>query len=236
MQDVSALSSSGAPQPAPSPARKRTVMLYSRYERFWHWSQATLIFILAFSGFAVHGAHQLIGFQTAVRLHTIAAVVLIALWAFTTFWHFTTGQWRQYLPKPGLINVVKFYAYGILSGAPHPYAKTLRTKQNALQSLAYLTFMTVIGPALWLTGAIYLAYPLWAKLWADPLGLTIVAMIHTFAAFLMVAFVIIHVYMTTTGKTPTHYVKTMITGYETVDMDAVEEEYLKRQPSRIFKK
>ena len=32
---------------------KRDVMIYSRYERFWHWTQAALIFTLFFSGLGV---------------------------------------------------------------------------------------------------------------------------------------------------------------------------------------
>ncbi len=219
----------------PVPKHKRTVMIYSRYERFWHWSQALLIFVLVFSGFAVHGTHSLIRFDIAVSVHTIAALALIVLWVFTTFWHFTTGQWRQYLPKSGLFQVIRFYAFGILTGAPHPYSKSLRRKQNALQSLAYLTFMVMIGPALWLSGILYLTYPLWNRMVGQAFGLGAVAFVHTAASFMMVTFVLIHVYMTTTGKTVGHYVKTMITGYDTVEMDEVEEAYLKSQGTRIFR-
>ena len=139
-------------------------MIYSRYERFWHWSQAAL---------DLHpGFHRLFrpracsdGLRLAAQIHSYAAIALIVLWVFTTFWHFTTGQWRQYLPKlSSLPAILKFYAWGILAGAPHPYTKTLKRKQNALQSLAYLWFMVIIGPALWSTGIVYLTYPWWAKL------------------------------------------------------------------------
>ena len=214
---------------------KRAVRIYSRYERFWHWSQALLIAILAFSGFGLHGTHNLMSFETAVGVHTIAAIVLIVLWIFTTFWHFTTGQWRQYLPqRAGLFDVIRFYAYGILMGSPHPYHKTLRRKQNALQSLAYLTFMVIIGPALWSTGIVYLAYPLWSDLVTGQWFFVLVVFVHTAAAFLMVTFVVIHVYMTTTGKTLTHYIKTMITGYATVELSEIEEKYLEEtQPDMI---
>ena len=68
---------------------------------------------------------------------------------FTTFWNFTTGQWKQYLFKRGIWPVIRFYAWGILRGEPHPYKKSLQRKQNALQSLAYMTFMVLVGPALW---------------------------------------------------------------------------------------
>ena len=214
---------------------KRSVMIYSRYERFWHWSQAVLIFVLTISGFGLHGTHGLIAFETAVDIHTAAALTLIALWILTTFWHFTTGQWKQYLPQlAGLPAVVRFYAWGILTGAPHPYTKTLRRKQNALQSLAYLSFMVLIGPALWASGIIYLTYPWWAHWAVGTIGLPAVAFVHTAAAFLMITFVVIHVYMTTTGKTVTHYVKTMITGYDTIELTEAEAAYLAEdEPERL---
>ncbi|MCW8848137.1 MAG: cytochrome b/b6 domain-containing protein, partial [Sedimenticola sp.] len=78
---------------------KHAVTIYTRYERFWHWSQAVLIFMLAFTGFGLHGTHDLLPFQQAVMLHTFSAIALILLWIFTTFWNFTTGNWRQFLPN-----------------------------------------------------------------------------------------------------------------------------------------
>lgn len=214
---------------------KRTVMIYSRYERFWHWSQAALIFTLALTGFSVHGIGPL-GYRTSVQVHSYAAIALIALWAFTTFWHFTTGQWRQYLPKlASLPAILKFYAWGILVGAHHPYTKTLKRKQNALQSLAYLWFMVIIGPALWSTGVVYLTYPLWAHWAAGTIALPAVAFIHTAAAYLISIFVIIHIYMTTTGKTPLHYIKTMITGYDTIPLSKAEAAYLAEDGSNRLK-
>jgi thiosulfate reductase cytochrome b subunit len=214
---------------------KRTVMIYTRYERFWHWSQAALIFALAFTGFSVHGLLPM-PYKTAVQVHSYAAITLIVLWAFTTFWHFTTGQWRQYLPKlASLPDILKFYAWGILTGAPNPYTKTLKRKQNALQSVAYLWFMVVIGPALWSSGIVYLTYPLWAKMAAGTIALPVVAFIHLAAAYLVSLFVIIHVYMTTTGKTPLHYVKTMITGYDAIPLSKAEAAYLAEDEPGLLK-
>ncbi|MCU7930433.1 MAG: cytochrome b/b6 domain-containing protein [Candidatus Thiodiazotropha sp. (ex Codakia rugifera)] len=205
---------------------KHYVMLYTRYERFWHWSQALLIFTLFFTGFGLHGTHDLIDFRTAVEIHTYAAIALIVLWIFTTFWNFTTGQWRQYLFKEGVLKVIRFYAYGILVGEPHPYRKGLQRKQNALQSLAYMGFMIFIGPALWASGIVYLFYDLWSSYSWSGNGLTVIAFLHTAAAFLMGIFVIIHIYMTTTGKTPTHYIKTMISGYDSIELTKAEVAYI----------
>ena len=214
---------------------KRTVMIYSRYERFWHWSQAVLILILACSGFSIHGLVP-VDYKIAAQVHSYAAMALIVLWVFTTFWHFTTGQWAQYLPKlSSLPAIIKFYAWGILTGAPHPYTKTLKRKQNALQSLAYLSFMVLIGPALWITGIVYLAYPLWAKWAAGTIALPVVAFFHTGGAYMIIMFVIIHIYMTTTGKTPFHYIKTMITGYDTIPLSKAQAAYLAEDDPGILK-
>ena len=153
-------------------------------------------------------------------------MALIVLWIFATFWNFTTGQWKQYLFKQGIWPVIRFYAWGILWGAPHPYKKSLQRKQNALQSLAYMSFMVLVGPALWSTGIVYLLYDFWSHYpWAGE-ALTYTAFVHTAAAFIMAAFVIIHVYMTTTGKTVFHYVRTMITGYDSIELSEVEEAYI----------
>ena len=206
---------------------KHYVMIYSRYERFWHWSQAIMIFVLFFTGLGIHGTHDLLPFGLAVKLHTYTAIALIVLWVFTTFWNFTTGQWRQYLFKEGVLKVIRYYAYGILKGEPHPYKKGLQRKQNALQSLAYMTFMVVIGPALWSTGIIYLLYDLWRDLPNAGLGLAVIAFIHTAAAYMIAVFVIVHVYMTTTGKSIFHYIRTMITGYDNVELTAAEEAYIR---------
>jgi len=191
------------------------VMLFKRFERFWHWSQALLIFVLLFTGFNIHGTFSGLDFGSAVRLHTQAAWALIVLWLFAIFWHFTTGEWRQYIPtRDGLFAVIHYYLIGTFTGASHPYRKTTRAKHNPLQRLAYLFFKLVISPIIWVSGLLYLFYNDWPEMLAGALGLDVVALVHTAAAFGMLVFVIAHVYMTTMGKTLTSHIKPMITGYE----------------------
>jgi hypothetical protein len=43
--------------------KKITMYLYTRYERFWHWLQMALIFVLLVTGFEVHGSFPFLGFQ-----------------------------------------------------------------------------------------------------------------------------------------------------------------------------
>lgn len=194
------------------------VLMFKRFERFWHWAQAVLIFVLLFTGFALHGSYDVMRFSTAVQVHTQAAWALIVLWVFAIFWHFTTGEWRQYIPtRDGLFAVMHYYLIGTFSGASHPYKKTTKAKHNPLQRLAYLFFKLVISPVIWASGLLYLFYNDWPATLAGVLVLETVALVHTGAAFAMLVFVIAHVYMTTMGETLVSHIKPMITGYEDLD-------------------
>ncbi|RKT49567.1 thiosulfate reductase cytochrome b subunit [Azonexus fungiphilus] len=195
------------------------IYIYKRYERFWHWSQALLIIGMMITGFEVHGSYTLLGFESAVRLHTLAAWTLLTLWAFTIFWQFTTGEWRQYIPSlKNVLAMVNYYLIGIFRDAPHPFRKTVVQKHNPLQRLAYLALLAVISPLIWVSGLFYLFYGDWQRLGIDAyLNLEWVAVAHTLGAFLITAFFFIHVYLTTTGHTVFAHIKAMITGWEEVD-------------------
>ena len=210
----------------------RNIMIYSRFERFWHWSQVSLILLLMFSGFAIHGLHHAVDFHTAVTIHTLSAVALIVLWLFAIFWHLTTGSWRHYMPTTnGLWKVTRYYAYGIFKGEHHPYRKAFWRKHNPLQALSYLALKLVLFPAIWLTGLAYLGYNLWEGI-PDASGwLNAIAVIHTLTAFAILAFVIAHVYLLTTGHDFIAHVKPMIDGYDDVDLTETEERYLEESKS-----
>ena len=148
--------------------------VFTRFVRFWHWAQAALIIVLLVTGFAIHGSHALIPFGKAVQIHEVAAWLLIGLWIFAIFWHFTTGAWKHYIPTAQNIDrMVRYYAYGIFIGAPHPYKVTLERKHNPLQRLAYLGVKLVINPIIWISGLLYL---FWAELAGKVIGNTVLAM------------------------------------------------------------
>ena len=194
------------------------IYVFKRFERFWHWSQAMLIIFMMITGFEVHGSYHLFGFAKAVSLHSIAAWTLISLWVFAIFWHFTSGEWKQYIPtREKVVAMIHFYSIGIFKDAPHPFRPTTLKKHNPLQRLAYLGVLLFIGPLLWFTGWFYLFYGDWKAWGVDSfLSLEWVAFFHTAGAFMMLAFFIAHIYLTTTGHTPTSHVKAMITGWEEV--------------------
>jgi len=201
------------------------IYVFKIFERIWHWSQAGLIIFLLLTGFEVHGSYTNFGFEKAVNYHTVAAWSLVGLWVFAIFWHFTTGEWKQYVPTLKKVDaMVKYYALGIFSNAPHPFRATTLKKHNPLQRLAYLGVMVFIGPLIWFTGWFYIFYDKWHAWGLDQyLSLQWVAFFHTVAAFMMLIFLIAHVYLTTAGHTPTAHIKAMITGWEEVDAEETPE-------------
>ncbi len=192
--------------------------VYKRFERFWHWMQAFLILFLALTGFEIHGSYTLFGFEKAVFFHTRSALALLVLIVFAVFWHLTTGEWRQYLPtREKLVAQVRFYLFGMFKGEPHPYHKTELGKLNPLQRLTYLSLKLALIPLVVLTGLPYMYHRLPGSegpIYRVPVDLNLVAFLHTVGAYALILFVIVHVYMTTTGATPLANLRAMITGYE----------------------
>ncbi|MEN8228731.1 MAG: cytochrome b/b6 domain-containing protein [Bacteroidota bacterium] len=202
---------------------KKRTYIYRGFERFWHWSQALLIFFLALTGLEIHGAFNIFGFENVVTWHNIAAWAFLVLIVFTIFWHFVTGEWKQYIPTTKFLKAqFSYYISGIFKGAPHPTHKTIYNKFNPLQRFIYLGLKLLVIPVMVVTGLIYMfyAYP------NNPIqlgGLTNIAYLHTMGAFILLAFVIAHVYLTTTGDKPLTSIKAMLTGWEVIDIDEKEE-------------
>jgi len=122
--------------------------VYRGFERFWHWTQAALIIFLGVTGFEIHGSIRFFGYDQAVRYHNTAAISFLVLIVFAIFWHFTTGEWRQYLPtRKNLRAQAEYYVFGIFRNAPHPTKKTVLSKLNPLQKLVYagLKVLVILG-------------------------------------------------------------------------------------------
>lgn len=200
---------------------KTKIYIYKTFERFWHWSQAFLVFLLIFTGFEVHGSLTFFGYEQAVKYHKIAAYAFIILIAFAIFWHFTTGEWKQYLPtKKNLKAQLNYYIFGIFRNEPHPTKKTTLSKLNPLQKLVYLGLKILVIPVLVVSGLLYLYFRYPQKTGTGHLSiesLEPIAVIHTAGAYLLLAFIIAHLYLITTGTTLTSNLKAMITGYEEVE-------------------
>ena len=195
--------------------------IYRAFERFWHWTQAALIIFLGVTGFEIHGSIRFFGFEQAVRYHNDAAIAFLVLIVFAVFWHFTTGEWRQYVPTwKNLRAQAEYYVFGIFRNAPHPTRKSSLSKLNPLQKLVYAGLKVLVIPVMVASGLLYMFYRYpqrYEVLSLNVGGLEVIAIVHTIGAFLLVSFFIAHIYLVTTGRTVTSNLKAMITGFEEIE-------------------
>jgi thiosulfate reductase cytochrome b subunit len=206
--------------------KMKNIYLYTRYERFWHWLQTALIILLIITGFEVHDTISLFGFKTAVEVHNFVGIAWLVAFAFFVFWVFTTGEWRQYIPTTKkMLEVVRYYLYGIFRGEPHPFPKRKEAKHNPLQRLTYLALAALLLPIQMATGFLYWTYNSWAQWGLTFLSLKVLAVIHVAGGFAILSFVIVHIYMITTGHTIFAHTRAMVTGWEEVEAEAEIQEW-----------
>lgn len=213
------------------PLVTKRVHMYEAYERFWHWLQTASILILLFTGLIIHRPDTFGAFSFAhmVTIHNVVAAVLAINAALSLFWHLTTGEIKQYIPRPrGFIDdavvQAKFYISGIFKGEAHPFEKQRDRKLNPLQGLTYFGLLNVLLPLQGLTGILMWGVQHWPAM-SDMLGgLTILAPFHSLLAWLFGAFIIGHIYLTTTGATPIEAMRAMVTGWEELEVHETHHE------------
>jgi thiosulfate reductase cytochrome b subunit len=207
---------------------KQQVYIYKSFVRFWHWMQAILIFFLAFTGFEIHGTYSFFGFRDAVRYHNVAAYMFIGLIVFAIFWHLSTGEYRQYIPTGKNIKAqLNYYIFGIFRDTPHPFRKTVLSKLNPLQKITYFGLKMLVIPLSVTSGLLYMFYRYPTKHGIEAINiqtLEFIAIFHTIAAILLVAFIAAHLYLITTGETVTSNIRAMLTGYEELEIKEIKEE------------
>lgn len=210
----------------------KRIYLYTRYERSWHWLQMVFIAVLLFTGLEIHGMYTVLGFERAVDVHNTVGIAWLIAFAFFVFWLFTTGEWKQYIPTTRkLFAVMHYYSFGIFTGMSHPVPKKKEAKHNPLQRLTYLGLAAALLPLQMASGVLYWTYNHWTGWGLESLSLGIVALVHMAIAFAVLIFIIIHVYMTTTGHTVFAHIKAMVTGWEEVEKTVAIEDWEKAKPA-----
>jgi thiosulfate reductase cytochrome b subunit len=202
----------------------KRVKLYDAYDRIWHWLQAGTILMLIFTGLIIHKPHifGIFSFRYIVQVHNVLGFILLINAALALFYTVASGTIRRFFPNPDgffarAFEQTMFYTRGIFTGAAHPLQKTPQNRLNVLQQLTYLAILNVLLPAQVLTGLL-----IWGIQYSPALsgaigGLTILGPLHTFLAWAFAAFIVMHVYLTTTGETPLAGIKSMVTGWEEVE-------------------
>lgn len=200
------------------------VRLYTLYERLWHWVQAIGILLLLLFGLEIHAPDtiRLVGFQRAVTAHNVLGFLIIANAFLAMFYHLTTGAIRQYVPAPQdfmsmALKQARYYTYGMFHDEPHPFERSRANRLNPLQKVTYLVILNVLLPLQVVTGVLIWGAQRWPDLVGGLGGLRGLAVAHTLGAWCFAAFLILHVYLTTTGRTPLANLKAMLFGWEDVE-------------------
>lgn len=206
-------------------AKTERVYMYESYRRFWHWLQTIAIVMLLFTGLIIHRP-ELFGafsFRGVVTVHNVVAVILVVNALLSVFYHLATARMQEFIPRPyGFFDdamvQAKYYISGIFKGEEHPFEKTPDNRMNPIQKATYFGILMVLLPLQMLTGALMWGvqkFPGVAN-WFG--GLPLLAPFHSLIAWTFATFIIVHVYMTTTGATPLEATRAMITGYEEVEV------------------
>lgn len=193
------------------------VYLYSRAIRLWHWSNALLFMLLLVSGLLNHfDVGSIKDRATLVAMHDLCGYLLLISWVGFVLINAFGGNGHHYVidrkswGKRAFMQV-RFYLYGIIKGEDHPFPATQRAKFNPLQQAAYLGVMYALLPALLVTGLL-LSNPQWIPADAVQLKAWLLP-IHLFLAIASLFFIGGHIYLCTTGRTPTQTFRCMIDGY-----------------------
>ena len=94
--------------------------------------------------------------------------------------------------------------------------------------MTYLSVAALLLPAQMTTGFLYWGYNYWPEWGLSFLSLKFIAVIHMIGAFAILQFVVVHVYMTTTGHTIFAHTRAMITGWEEVEEGTEIEDWEKK--------
>ncbi|MBA4372118.1 MAG: cytochrome b [Thermodesulfovibrio sp.] len=203
----------------------KMVFLHPLIVRVWHWVNMTAFLVLIVTGLQLRYSElpTLTKFRTAVDVHNLFGFLLIADFLLWCGYYMFTGKIKLYIPLnpvkfvKGAILQARYYGYGLFIGEKNPHHATADNKFNPLQQSAYFMIMLLLMPIQIITGLLLWDIKKFA-VWISLLGgLRMVDIAHVAVFFCLTAFLFVHVYLTTLGRTPLEHIKAMFTGYEEVD-------------------
>ena len=204
--------------------KTKKVYMYSFYERLWHWLQTIGISLLAITGFIIHkpDLFTVFSFRGVVFVHNTIAAILAANAVLALFFNLVSGDIKRFIPEPkGIFNQtiaqLKYYASGIFKGEEHPIEKTRDKRLNILQKITYFGILNVLLPLQGLTGILMWGTKQFPEITNRLGGLPFLAPFHSLVAWTFVAFMIGHVYLTTTGVKPLSAISAMLVGWEDIE-------------------
>ncbi len=196
------------------PAHQKALYVYEAPVRLWHWTHALSIVVLSVTGYLIANPLPSVGGEAGEHfimgnlrfVHYVAAYVFTIGFLVRIYWAFVGNKYARemfYLPVwrrdwwRELGYEIKFYLF--LTRDMHKTAG-----HNPLAQIAYWLFNVVLGLFMIFTGFALYGEGLGLGSWADRLfgwvilvmgGAQNVLMWHLMGMWLMLFFVIIHIYM-----------------------------------------
>ena len=196
---------------------------YPVWVRIWHAINALGIIILIVTGISMQSGVEssFIRFNLAVNLHNISGIVVSMNYIFYFIANWATKNVKFYLIKPqGFLKrplkQAYYYAYGMFNGMKAPYPLSEKRKFNPLQKYSYVIVMYLFVPLVVITGFALLFPEIILDKVYSMSGITLTAIIHSAMGFFISVFLIIHIYISSVGKSPLNNFKSIITGWHSV--------------------
>jgi thiosulfate reductase cytochrome b subunit len=198
------------------------IYFYPVWIRIWHVLNALLCLLLILTGFSMQYANPdftVINFKLAVSMHNISGIALTFSYFLFFIGNLYTENGRFYILKikglgTRLWKQLRYYAYGYFVNEQSPFPVGASNKFNPLQQVSYIFALYFALPLLFFTG--------WALLFPEFIikkvfgfsGIFLTAQLHMVMGFLIALFLIIHLYVSTMGKSPLSNFKSIVTGWQ----------------------
>jgi thiosulfate reductase cytochrome b subunit len=198
---------------------------YPFYIRLWHLLNALFFLCLIVTGLDMQFSdpdHPLISMPASVNLHKICGIALTINYFLFFIGNIISSNGKNYLVRfRGLLKKillqVRYYITRSWKKTEPPFPISADQKFNPLQALAYSKTMYILVPLVIITG-VGLMFP---KIIIEKLfgisGLLITDITHVITGFILFLFMLVHIYMSTLGKTPSGSFRAIITGWQEIE-------------------
>lgn len=196
------------------------IYFYPLWLRIWHGINALGIIILIITGITMNSGMEdsWISFNLNIQLHNYSGAIVTLNYLLFIIGNLVTSNSKFYIVKPK--NFLKrpmkqayYYAWGMFHGMKAPYPLSERRKFNPLQKYFYLLVMYIAVPLVIISG-IGLMFPelIFNKIY-EISGVLITAVVHSAMGFFISIFLVIHIYVSSIGKSPIDNFRGIINGW-----------------------